>query len=217
MPSSKKNYSGAKNSNATVTPDCESVKIFSFDHDTSVEVVLINGEPWFVAADVCRALGLINPTDHIVKSLDEDEHLTYKIYRSGQQRTVNLISESGLYALAVRSTKPDARKFRKWITSEVLPSIRKTGMYITETAEKLSGQYVCVIGADGNLYLFSILKAMREFILEETKGYTSSELRLTEKIKAARILFQEDRDGLRGNKVRICSDDLLSKQKAETV
>ncbi|MDR1182441.1 MAG: Bro-N domain-containing protein [Bacteroidales bacterium] len=128
--------SRVKHSNRTSTPDCESVKIFSFDHDTIVEVVLINGEPYFVAADVCRALGLVNPTDHIVKSLDNDEHLTYKIYRAGQQRTVNVISESGLYALAVRSTKPNARKFRKWITSEVLPEIRKKGMYLSKETEK---------------------------------------------------------------------------------
>jgi prophage antirepressor-like protein len=118
-----------KHSSRQSTSAHEAGKIFSFDHDTIVEVVLINGEPYFVAADVCRALGLVNVTDRINTSLDDDEHLPYQINRAGQQRTVNVISESGLYALIVRSTKPNARKFRKWITSEVLPAIRKTGNY----------------------------------------------------------------------------------------
>ncbi|MDR1056635.1 MAG: hypothetical protein LBL90_12630 [Prevotellaceae bacterium] len=113
----------------------ETGKIFSFDHDTIVEVVLINGEPYFVAADVCRVLGLPNVTNALL-NLDDDEHLPLKILRSGQQRTVNVMSESGLYALIVRSTKPNARKFRKWITSEVLPEIRKKGAYLSKEMEK---------------------------------------------------------------------------------
>ena len=130
MTKNSKNASEVNNSilASRVAPNT-SIQSFSFDHDTIVEVAIVNGEPWFVAADVCRALGLLNPTDHIVKSLDDDEHLLYKIYRAGQNRTVNMVSESGLYTLVVRSTKPDAKKFRKWVTSEVLPSIRKTGAY----------------------------------------------------------------------------------------
>jgi prophage antirepressor-like protein len=205
MTKRNENYSTEKNSTRTVTPDCESVKIFSFDHGTTVEVILINGEPYFVAVDVCRALGLINPTDHIAKSLDDDEHLLCTIYRAGQKRTVNLISEYGMYTLIVRSTRPNARKFRKWITSEVLPSIRKTGMYVeTKTAEKkLSGQYIRVTGADGNLYLYSILKAMREFLIEETKGNCFHELRFVEKFKAAYTLFPEHKKDLRNGNITI--------------
>ena len=92
-----------------------------------------NGEPWFVAADVCDALGLTNPT-MAVENLDEDERMTLSLTEghSGQRggaRSLNIISESGVYALIFRSNKPEARAFRKWITAEVLPAIRKTGGY----------------------------------------------------------------------------------------
>ena len=88
-----------------------------------------NGKPWFVAKDVCDVLGLSNITEAL-RNLDGDE-LTSEILKSGNQgREMKLVSESGLYALVIRSNKPNAKKFRKWITSEVLPSIRKTGGYI---------------------------------------------------------------------------------------
>lgn len=155
---------------------CESGNTFSFDHDTSVEVILIKNEPYFVAADVCRALGLVNPTDHIVKSLDDDEHLTYKIYRAGQNRLVNMISESGLYALVVRSTKPNAKKFRKWVTSEVLPSIRKTGTYQVKKrsprrnieAEQWKQKYEQLrISGENHVMAFDTLMECYEMVREE--------------------------------------------------
>lgn len=85
----------------------------------------MNGEePWFVAADICRALELENVTKAL-KGLDDDE-VTLKTFQGKRQ---NIITESGLYALILRSYKPQAKPFRKWVTSEVLPSIRKTGQY----------------------------------------------------------------------------------------
>ena len=123
----------SSNPNAAGVQVHETCKVFSFDHDTNVEVVLINNEPYFVAADVCIALGLPNVTNALLP-LDDDERLPLKILRAGQNRIVNVISESGLYALVIRSTKPNAKKFRKWVTSEVLPAIRKTGMYSTSSA-----------------------------------------------------------------------------------
>lgn len=90
---------------------------------------MINNNPWFVAKDVCQILGIANHKD-AVSRLDDDERdgvgITDPI---GRQQTVTAVSESGLYALIFQSRKPEARKFRKWVTSEVLPSIRKTGMY----------------------------------------------------------------------------------------
>lgn len=88
----------------------------------------IDGEIWFVASDVCNALGLSN-TAEALKTLDNDEKLTSVIPRAGQQRLVSLINESGLYTLIFKSRKPSAMNFRKWITSEVIPSIRKKGYY----------------------------------------------------------------------------------------
>lgn len=92
-----------------------------------------NGNPWFVAKDVCRVLGLENVTKALY-GLDEDEKadLTISEVSSNgvrQQRTVNIISESGLYALVFRSRKPEARAFSKWVRSEVLPTLRRTGKY----------------------------------------------------------------------------------------
>ena len=82
----------------------------------------------FVAKDVCDVLGLGNTTEAL-RGLDDDEKLTSEVLRSGQKRELNLITESGMYALIFRSYKPEAKKFRKWVTSVVLPSIRKTGKY----------------------------------------------------------------------------------------
>ena len=93
-----------------------------------ITTIEIDGEIWFVATDVCNTLGLSNPTE-VLRALDDDEKLTSEILRAGQMRKVNMVSESGLYALVFRSRKPSAVKFRKWITKEVIPSIRRKGFY----------------------------------------------------------------------------------------
>lgn len=95
---------------------------------TDITTVEIDGEPWFVASDVCKLLELTNVSESL-NGLDEDEKLTSVILRSGQNRRVNLISESGLYSLVFKSRKPFAKKFCKWVTKVVIPSIRKTGTY----------------------------------------------------------------------------------------
>lgn len=101
------------------------LQIFKNRNFGEVRVLEQNGEPWFVAKDVCMILEHTNPTVAI-QSLDEDERA--KLFL-GRQGDANCVNESGLYALIVRSNKPEAKKFRKWVTSEVLPSIRKTGSY----------------------------------------------------------------------------------------
>lgn len=90
---------------------------------------MINNEPWFVAADICNALDIVNTT-RALSGLDDDEQAlhTMKGISKGNDN-VNIINESGLYSLILRSRKPEAKKFKKWVTSEVLPSIRKTGSY----------------------------------------------------------------------------------------
>lgn len=94
-----------------------------------VRTVQIDGEPWFVAKDVCDVLGLDNATN-AVRRLDEDEKGLREIKTLGGIQSANVISESGLYALVMTSNKPSAKAFRKWITATVLPTIRKTGSYI---------------------------------------------------------------------------------------
>jgi prophage antirepressor-like protein len=94
-----------------------------------VRVVIKNGEPWFVARDVCECLGLLDVSMSVAR-LDEDEKGTSIICTPGGNQEMIVVSESGLYSLIMTSRKPEARQFKKWVTSEVLPQIRKTGMYV---------------------------------------------------------------------------------------
>lgn len=97
-----------------------------------VRTLTIDGEPWFVGRDVCAVLGLVNPAATLAKILDEDEKGVAIVYTPGGDQQVSIISESGLYALVLRSRKPNAKKFRRWVTKEVIPAIRKTGTYSLE-------------------------------------------------------------------------------------
>lgn len=101
------------------------LQIFSNPAFGEIRVTDQNGEPWFVAADVCRALDIGNPTQAIVR-LDSDESTLI----SNEGREMNIISEPGLYALVLGSRKPEAKAFKRWVTHEVIPSIRRTGGYI---------------------------------------------------------------------------------------
>lgn len=106
---------------------------FQFNNN-QVRTVVKDEQVWFVASDVCKALDYANPSDAVATHLDDDEKMTIANSDShsgkrGGSRLMVIINESGLYALVLRSRKPEARKFAKWVTSEVLPSIRKTGSY----------------------------------------------------------------------------------------
>lgn len=94
-----------------------------------VRVVIKDGEPWFVARDVCECLGLLDVSMSVAR-LDEDEKGTSIICTLGGNQEMIVVSESGLYSLIMTSRKPEAKQFKKWVTSEVLPQIRKTGMYV---------------------------------------------------------------------------------------
>lgn len=98
-------------------------------NSNEVRTVEQNGEPWFVLKDVCEVLGIGTPAK-VAERLDEDEKGMSQIHTPGGLQNVSIISESGLYNVILRSDKPEAKPFRKWVTSEVLPSIRKTGGYI---------------------------------------------------------------------------------------
>lgn len=88
-----------------------------------------NGEPWFVAKDVCDILEISNPSDAL-KRLDDDERSRFNLGRQGE---TNIVNEAGLYVLVLGSRKPEAHEFKRWVTHEVLPQIRKTGGYIPTT------------------------------------------------------------------------------------
>ena len=101
-----------------------------------IRVIMRCAEPWFVAKDACDCLEIVNASQ-ACQTLDEDEKGIYKVYTLGGSQDMMLISESGLYTLVMRSNKPEAKVFRKWVTSEVLPSIRKTGGYGIRTVDDM--------------------------------------------------------------------------------
>ena len=104
------------------------LKVFNYQ-DNEVRTVEINGEPWFVLKDVCSVLGL-GSAHKVADRLDEDERNQIPLTDSlGREQETTIVNESGLYNVILRSDKPEAKPFRKWVTSEVLPSIRKTGSY----------------------------------------------------------------------------------------
>ncbi|HBY2240676.1 TPA: hypothetical protein MIR89_25370 [Klebsiella pneumoniae] len=128
------------------------LSVFSFQENHPVRVVLVNGEPWFVAVDVCKALGLTNPTKS-VSALDEDEKQlfsgdsNFKLGSAGKgAQSLIILNESGLYTLILRCRDAvkqgtTAWRFRKWVTNEVLPTIRKNGEYsYVETTPKSAGE-----------------------------------------------------------------------------
>ena len=134
-----------------------------------VRTVTRDNEPWFVAADVCRALDIGNPSD-AMRRLDEDEKALVSI--EGMSRgndLTNIINEAGLYALVLGSRKPEAKAFKRWITHEVIPSIRKNGMYATN--ELLDNPDLLIEAA-------TRIKAQREKILalETTVAVQSQQL-----------------------------------------
>ena len=106
----------------------EGINIFEREEFGTVRVVDVNGEPWFVAKDVCECLELGNPRTSIAL-LDEDEKGVHTMDTPGGQQEMSIVSEAGLYSLILRSRKPEAKAFKRWITHEVLPSIRRTGQY----------------------------------------------------------------------------------------
>lgn len=94
-----------------------------------LRMVRIDGEPWFVAADVCKVLGThVRDANRL---LDEDEKGVDTIHTPGGEQQVSVVNEPGLYSLILRSRKPEAKRFKRWVTHEVLPTIRKTGGYMT--------------------------------------------------------------------------------------
>ena len=132
------------------------IKIFERAEFGSVRVVEKDGEPWFLAKDICLCLGIGNTAD-AVSSLDDDEKGVDIVDTLGGAQEMSIISEAGLYSMILRSRKPNAKAFRRWVTHEILPSIRKHGAYMTP--EKLEE---ALMNPDTIIKLAQELKAERE-------------------------------------------------------
>ena len=108
------------------------LKIFSNDNFGNIRGVEINGEPWLVGKDVAEVLGYKNTRDALSNHVDDEDKTSVAIHDGRQNRNMTIVNESGFYSLVLGSKLPNAKKFKKWVTSEVLPSIRKHGMYATD-------------------------------------------------------------------------------------
>lgn len=103
-------------------------QVFQYEHDTNVRTVDLDGQPWIVGKDICAAVGISKYRDALAQ-LDDDERESAAVDTPGGTQQMTLVNESGVYALLLISRSPKAKPFRKWVTSEVLPAIRKTGRY----------------------------------------------------------------------------------------
>jgi len=115
--------------------------VFQFQENNSIRVIMIDDAPWFVADDVCSILEHSN-SRMAIKSLDDDEKDVSIVYTLGGEQQLNIINESGLYSLILTSRKPEAKKFKRWVTSEVLPTMHKTGQYQMPAANQYATEYI---------------------------------------------------------------------------
>lgn len=134
------------------------MQIFSNPEFGQIRTVDVNGEPWFVGKDVAQTLGYAKPQNAIASHVDEDDKRVAPIQGTpGGTQEMTIINESGLYSLVLSSKLPDAKKFKRWITAEVIPSIRKHGAYMTpETLEQ------AILNPDIMIQLCTTLKEEQE-------------------------------------------------------
>ena len=111
------------------------ITTFNNEEFGNVRTYMIKGEPWFIGKDIATILNYTNTSKAIRDHVDNDDKLTERIVLSGQNREVIFINESGFYSLILSSKMPNAKKFKRWVTSEVLPSLRKTGTYTVVTTQ----------------------------------------------------------------------------------
>ena len=165
------------------------LSIFQHPDFGTVRNVVIKGEPWFVAKDVCDILKLTNSRKATAGLDDEEKGVTISDTPGGQQ-SLTIINESGLYSLIMQSRKPQAKAFKKWVTSEVLPSIRKYGYYISPTAP--------ISRKERNAIERSYLKALNKYITEEDIYKVSKKERCSDShVRSVLNGFQRDNDVMR--------------------
>ena len=117
------------------------IMIFENEEFGKIRSTVINGEPWFVGKDIAKILGYRDTSDALKKHVDAEDKLSRYFADSGQNRLMYVINESGFYSLVLSSKMPKAKKFKHWVTSEVLPTIRKTGGYVDDP-DKFADYYL---------------------------------------------------------------------------
>lgn len=168
------------------------IQIFNNEQFGQVRVITKDGEPWFVGKDIAEVLGYSNSRDALITHVDEEDRNTVAI-SDGKRGNPNqtIINESGLYSLILGSKLPSAKKFKKWVTSDVLPSIRKHGMYATDelinnpdlliaAATKIKEERQARLEAE----------KQRDKLIHQNKLYTTSEIAKELGLKSANKLNQ---------------------------
>ena len=116
----------------TITENTQNIQIFSNKEFGSVRSLMVNGEPYFVGRDVAKILGYTNPNDALAKHVDNEDKGVAKCDTLGGIQELTVINESGLYSIILSSKLPSAKRFKRWVTSEVLPAIRKHGVFVMD-------------------------------------------------------------------------------------
>lgn len=146
------------------------LKIFENEDLGKVRTIIKNGEPWFVAKDVSHILGYLNPKNAISDHVDNEDKLRTQIKSSGQLRNLTIINESGLYSLILRSKLPKSKEFKRWITTEILPSIRKTGAYMQEgREEEIVDNYFCDLDDETKISIVKQIKKKNQQLKKENE------------------------------------------------
>lgn len=191
------------------------LKIFDNPEFGKIRVIEIDGEPWMVGKDVAAALGYSDTSDALKRHVDDEDKLTRRFTDSGQSREMYIINESGLYSLVLSSKLPSAKKFRRWVTAEVLPSIRKTGRYQIRPMTSYQQQNICIQKAkllnqiaseyDGTykqvLQAYATKELTGEFLLPlpklERKTYSAAEIGAELGISAHKVGTLTNANGLK--------------------
>ena len=167
-------------SNSQELPNASSALRLFENPQFRVRVIMRLGDPWFVAKDACDCLTIADASQ-ACQNLDDDEKQVVTrefdslLFRESKAQAMTLISESGLYTLVMRSNKPEAKAFKRWVTHEVLPSIRKTGSYsVTQTQVSRKDQlYLAIIHAESEAVRVDALKELAEINKQEVKALTA--------------------------------------------
>lgn len=161
---------------------------FEFETKTIRVIQDEQGEPWFVAADVCAVLD-ITETHRALSRLDDDEKGRHSMTTPGGPQELSIINESGLYSLVLTSRKPEAKRFKKWITAEVIPSIRKTGTYSVSSQSGSSATDLAIAKSLESVAMFAAatrdeLKSLADTTREELKSLADTTFENTDKVEA---------------------------------
>lgn len=144
------------------------IMIFQNEAFSDVRTVMIDGEPWFAATDITRILGYKNCSKAIADHVDEEDKGITKCATAGGMQNLTVINESGVFSLILQSKMPDARRFKRWVTAEILPTIRKTGGYVFD--EEAYARRL--LSSQSEEVIQNFAAAMREIRLMNTKNAT---------------------------------------------